>query len=65
MTQVQKDIVRAMARNNLNMTHTANELYRTFNCIAYHRGRLLDLYGLDMRNFYDLQKLLELANKDQ
>lgn len=65
MTQVQKEIVRAMARNNLNMTHAANELYRSPQCLRYHRWRLMDLYGLDMRKFYDLLKLLELADKDQ
>ena len=52
----------AFARNNMKVQATADELGRNYDTIAWRIARINAITGLDPRNFYDLIKLVGMAN---
>ena len=61
MTEREKEIVLALARNDMNTSKTAKDLHFHRNNMTYHIGRIVEKYGLDPRKFYDLIQLIEVA----
>ena len=61
MTPIEKEIVLAYAKNNMNACKTAREVHYHHNNVKYHLSKIHDKYGLDPRVFYDLVKLVEIA----
>lgn len=57
-------VILTLAKNNMNVTDTAYELYRHRNGILYRIGKIKRITGLDPMNFYDLCKLVEMARKE-
>lgn len=58
-----KEIVFAMAENDMNATAAAAALNYHRNTIMYHLEQIRRLYGLDPRCFYDLCRLVEMAKE--
>ena len=65
MTEQQKEVVLAMAEYNLNIAEALRRTYRHRNTIEYHCRQMIELYGLDPRDFYDLVMLVEMAKRDK
>lgn len=61
MKPEEKEIVLAMARNDLNTTKAAKDLHRHRNTVVYWIELIRRDTGLDCRRFYDLVKLLEMV----
>lgn len=58
-----KKIVLALAENDMRAKSAARQLGMHWNGVYYRMNRIYDQTGLDPRNFYDLQKLVEIANR--
>jgi sugar diacid utilization regulator len=56
-------VILTLAKNNMNATDTAHELYRSRNGILYRIGKIKRITGLDPMNFYDLCRLVEMAER--
>ena len=54
-------IIRSLAENSLSVTRMAKKLYIHRNTALYHVDQIKKKTGLDPRKFYDLIKLLEMA----
>lgn len=52
----------AFARNNMKFQATADELGKRRDTVGYRIARINVITGLDPRNFYDLIKLVDMAN---
>lgn len=52
----------AFARNNMKVQATADELGKRRDTVGYRIVRIKAITGLDPRNFYDLIKLVDMAN---
>ena len=63
MTEREKEIVLALARNDMNVSKTAKDLHFHRNNMTYHIERITKKYNLDPRKFYDLIKLIESAKE--
>lgn len=63
MTELQIEIIKAHAKNGMNVSRTARYLRYHRNSIMYHFERIEDATGLNPRNFYDLVKLLRMAGE--
>lgn len=50
------------AKNGMKLQATADELGRSCNTMAWRIARIKAITGLDPRNFYDLIKLVDMAN---
>jgi DNA-binding PucR family transcriptional regulator len=61
MTELQIEIIKAYAKNGMNVSRTARYLRYHRNSIMYHFERIEDATGLNPRDFYDLVKLLRMA----
>lgn len=61
LTEVDFQIILALADNNMNETETARVLFMHRNTVVYHIQKIKKLTGLDAANFYDLVKLVEMA----
>lgn len=57
MTDVQKDIIVALCRANMNISEAARTIPCHRNNVMYHIGRIREQTGLDPMNFFDLFKL--------
>lgn len=64
LTDIDVQIVLALADNNMNVCKTARSLFMHRNNVAYHIGRIKKLTGLDPTNFHDLVKLVQMAKGD-
>lgn len=64
MTEVKKTILRSYAKNNMNVTSTAQDLHYHRNNIEYHLTHIQSKTGLNPRNFYDLIELLKEAGEE-
>ena len=64
LTELQKEIVKAVADNDMKISKAAEELHLHRNTIKYHRKTILRTTGLDCLNFYELQKLLNMIEGD-
>lgn len=61
LTDVDIQIVLALADNNMNESETARALFMHRNNVVYHIGKIKKLTGLDPTNFYDLGDLVQMA----
>jgi len=59
-TDSEQDILRAMARNSLNVSDCAIELHYHRNTMVYNLDKIKKKYGHDPRTFYGLSELLDL-----
>lgn len=50
------------AKNNMKIQATADEMGRHYNAVAWRIEKTKEVTGLDPRNFYDLIKLVDMAN---
>lgn len=50
------------AKNNMKIQATADELGRHYNAVSVRMQKIKDITGLDPRIFYDLIKLVDIAN---
>lgn len=65
MTEQQKEVVLAIAECNMNVSEAARRIYRHRQTVEYYCRQMIELYGLDQRNFYDLVMLVEMAKRDK
>ena len=61
LTDVDAQIVLALAENDMNESETARSLFMHRNTVVYHIGKVKKLTGLDPTNFYDLVELVQMA----
>lgn len=59
-----KRIILALAENNMKWKIAARAIDLHWNTVAYRLDRIYDQTGLDPRNFYDLHKLVEMAQEE-
>ena len=55
-------VILLFAKNNMKVQATADELGRNYDTIAWRLAKIKAVSGLDPRNFYDLIKLVDIAN---
>lgn len=65
MTYTEREIILAFAKNNMNAMATARDTYYHANTIYKHLAKIKEKYGLDPCNFYDLVKIVYIANGKQ
>ena len=65
LTDLQKEVVLAIAECNMNVSEAVRRIYRHRQTVEYHCRQMIELYGLDPRNFYDLVMLVEMAKRDK
>ena len=61
LTEIDLQIILALADNNMNESETARALFMHRNNIVYHIGKVKKITGLDPTNFYDLGELVQMA----
>ncbi|MBO5969009.1 MAG: helix-turn-helix domain-containing protein [Clostridia bacterium] len=64
MTPIEKEIILTFAKNDMNLTRTAKELFRSKNSVLYWLVKIKSEYGLDPRCFYDLITLVARLSKE-
>lgn len=64
MTEKQRQVILAMADNDMRVFRAAKSLHRNHNGLYGHFDRIYEETGLDARNFYDLVKLVEMAKEE-
>jgi sugar diacid utilization regulator len=62
MTLIQAEVIKKLAKNNMNTTATAKEMFIHRNSIYHHIGMIRRDTGLNPLNFYDLCTLLRKAS---
>ena len=60
MKDEDRALLLAFARNNMNLAYTGKEVYLNYNSVRYRLEKIHRETGLNPRNFYDLQKLLNM-----
>lgn len=63
LSDMEKQIILAMAQNDLNVSYTAKTLNRSRNGLDYHLNKIKKKTGLCPTSFYDLIELLEMAKE--
>lgn len=63
MTVEQAEVIQALADNGLRSTRAAKVMYRHRNTIVFHIDNIRKQTGLDPLDFYDMQKLLPMAQR--
>ena len=58
-----KKLLKAYAENDMSMKKTGDAVYLHYNSIRYRFRLIQQETGLDPRNFYDLEKLLAMIDK--
>lgn len=58
MEEIDRKVIECLAKNDMNITATGNELFMHRNTAVYHLEKVKRETGLDPRKFYDLVKLL-------
>ena len=61
MTREQAQIIIALADSDLVIAKAAKLVPCHYNTIMYHTRKIIDERGLDIRNYYDISKLLPEA----
>ena len=59
-----KAIILALADNGMQVKPTARSIDMHWNSVYYCIDRIYNQTGLDPRNFYDLHKLVEMAQEE-
>jgi carbohydrate diacid regulator len=54
----------AYAENDMNVLRTAKEGFLHYNTVKYRLKRIKEKTGLDPHRFYDLMKLVQMAEKE-
>jgi len=62
MTTMQAEVIRGMAKYNLNISALSRETFIGYSTVYYYVYKTIDETGLDPRKFYDLCELLPRAN---
>lgn len=62
MTIMQAEVIRGMAKYNLNASAASRGLYLAQSTVWYYIYKTIEDTGLDPRKFYDLCELLPQAN---
>lgn len=62
MTLRQAETIVSLAKNNMNARATARDMFVHYQTVVYNIKMIRRNTGLDPLNFYDLQKLLSVAN---
>ena len=65
MEKVYRDVILAMAENDMKIAAVARAMHYHRNSLIYHLEKIEKLYHLDPTNFYDLCKLLEMVKEDE
>ena len=63
LTDVQKEVLKKFADNDMKITCTAKAMYMDWNTINYHLREIKRKTGLDPKRFWDLVSLLEGVRK--
>jgi carbohydrate diacid regulator len=63
LNEVEVEVIRGLADNNMNITQTATALYMHRNTVSYRIERIRKKTGIDPMNFYGLCKLLMLVGQ--
>lgn len=58
-----KKLLKTYAENNMSMKKTGDAVYLHYNSIRYRFRLIQREIGLNPRNFYDLEKLLAMIDK--
>ena len=62
MNSTDKEVILALADNNMNISAAANSLFMHRSTVEYHIKRIKQITGLDAKNFYDLTKLVNMTS---
>ena len=65
MTDKQKEVVIAMAENDLSVTRAARATFYHHNTIQFHCVQIQKQTGLNPRNFFDMMKLYQMATEEE
>lgn len=65
ITDSEKEIIKAIAEADLNMTKAAVDTHHHRNTFIYHRDKIKEKIGLDPKKFYDMQRLLILIEENE
>lgn len=63
LTDLDIQTILVFAKNNMNVSKTAQELFFHCNTIRYHLEKVERVTGLNPFKFYDLVELVFMANK--
>lgn len=63
MTKLQAEVILALADNGLVKSRAAKALYRSLTGIIYHIQNIHEKTGLDPLDFWDMQKLVPMAQE--
>ena len=62
LSALDKEIILAFAKYDMRPYRVAKNIYVCKATVLYHAKKIKDKTGLDIRNFYDLCKLIEMVN---
>ena len=62
MTEFELKMIKMLAECDMSLQKAANKLYVHRNTLTYHIEKIKQRTRLDARRFYDLLKLLKIAN---
>lgn len=65
LDDVERNVIMAMADENLRVSKAANSLYLHINTVVYHLDQIQEITGLDPRKFYDLVELIDMLMKGE
>ena len=65
MTEHEKIIIMAYARNDMSIRKTADVLRFGYTTINYHLEKIWEKYGLNPKRFFDLVQLVEMAKDEK
>lgn len=65
LDDVERNVIMAMADENLRVSKAANSLYLHRNTVVYHLDQIQEITGLDPRKFYDLVELIDMLMKGE
>ena len=65
MTEFELKMIKMIAECDMSLQKAANKLYVHRNTLTYHIEKIKQRTGLDARRFYDLCRLLEVANEKE
>lgn len=65
LDDVERNVIMAMADENLCASKAANSLYLHRNTVVYHLDQIQKITGLDPRKFYDLVELIDMLMKGE
>ena len=61
MTEYEKEIILAYAKNDMDVCKTARFMFKHSNTIRYQLDKMRDKYGLNPYVFFDLVELVKMA----